>query len=725
MRIFSQLSSLSKSILSLFLCLTIPTGAALSQRPARSPGEITLDQIGSEAVQRQLIVAGLLDADVGLASWADLSCARHRLATGERTQSGCGVLPLEPPLSAAELRWLREVEQAFDSAFGLKFKSLPSIKMRVLVPTAFLDAATSDRRGTNSMDQIAIGDPATLIEYFVFRDLVHNDTPASLFVGNLAAWKDVNAGFTQLTPDEIWAEGDGTSVGRADRHMFRNRTIMGDGNVYGLHLKAPGRLSGAQAKLIIERQPAFSALIKKLGEQPLERANLTLTDKTAALIVKGVRQDDPAAALQAIWEPLIVSLANLVIPQFVNDASGPAFDAAQCTKGEVADQVAVPKGSSASHSAEVVIFGTDRVRTYKRGADGEIEPDLRKVFGTGTSGALSIGCVTVMVPTSPAGRRQQSFVHESNPVNAGGKTYFTGMKLGETAVTWTLDGLRPRMRGHSNLKDLHEGRRALLYVHGFNNSFVDAVGTAALIKAQSKYQGPIFAFSWPSNGSSSPQAYMDDMDRSEQSESYLRAFLVAILRDAEISRLDIVAHSMGSQLVLRVLGSLETLLDRRLQPTESDRFRYGQIVLAEPDVNPLVFQERIRKIAPFATRITVYASSTDVAMTVSKRARGVDGRAGGIGSDDEPIMPGRSPGSGNVHMVDVSNKAMGWVESVKGYAGGELGHNPHLIEPVVVNDIEVILKFPDSTATPDTRNKQIVPVPYKSDRAQTFWRLKR
>ena len=45
-----------------------------------------------------------------------------------------------------------------------------------------------------------------------------------------------------------------------------------------------------------------------------------------------------------------------------------------------------------------------------------------------------------------------------------------------------------------------EGQEVLIFVHGYNNSFEDAIKKAAQVKVDMPWNGPIIAFSWPSYG---------------------------------------------------------------------------------------------------------------------------------------------------------------------------------------------------------------------------------
>ena len=45
-----------------------------------------------------------------------------------------------------------------------------------------------------------------------------------------------------------------------------------------------------------------------------------------------------------------------------------------------------------------------------------------------------------------------------------------------------------------------KGQEVLMFVHGYNNSFEDAMKKAAQVKMDMPWKGPIVAFSWPSYG---------------------------------------------------------------------------------------------------------------------------------------------------------------------------------------------------------------------------------
>ena len=158
---------------------------------------------------------------------------------------------------------------------------------------------------------------------------------------------------------------------------------------------------------------------------------------------------------------------------------------------------------------------------------------------------------------------------------------------------------------------------ALVFIHGYNVSFKDALFTVAQIKSATNYRGRIYMYSWPS--AASTFRYIADMDNAEEAEPFLQSFLKLLMRDADIDDIDILVHSMGSQSALRALSSLRSVFETERQgAARPTKIRIGQIMFAAPDVARPVFDQKIRRIAPYADRVTVYASMTDAALLASK-----------------------------------------------------------------------------------------------------------
>ena len=94
-------------------------------------------------------------------------------------------------------------------------------------------------------------------------------------------------------------------------------------------------------------------------------------------------------------------------------------------------------------------------------------------------------------------------------------------------------------------------RDVLVFVHGYNTNFADAAYRFAQIVYDSGFKGVPVLFTWPSRGQL--LAYPYDRESAFYSRDFLEANLRAIARDLGPSRMDILAHSMGTLLTLETL----------------------------------------------------------------------------------------------------------------------------------------------------------------------------
>jgi hypothetical protein len=132
-----------------------------------------------------------------------------------------------------------------------------------------------------------------------------------------------------------------------------------------------------------------------------------------------------------------------------------------------------------------------------------------------------------------------------------------------------------------------------------------------------------------------------------------------------------------------------------------------------------VFDQKIHRIAPYARRVTVYASSNDTALLASKLLRGGVPRVGDL-LDGEPILVDLD----NVHIVDATGKER-WYRLDRVFTG--YGHDYFSQDSAVLADIREILMAArgDDAKTPDERSKDRFEVKhYKSAPDRTYWKLR-
>lgn len=208
--------------------------------------------------------------------------------------------------------------------------------------------------------------------------------------------------------------------------------------------------------------------------------------------------------------------------------------------------------------------------------------------------------------------------------------------------------------------NLSPNRSLMVFVHGYNMEFSEAVPLVAQFATDLKFSGPVLLFSWPSQGSLT--GYSVDETNVEWAQFHLVEVLSSLLDQTPARQIYLVAHSMGSRALTRAYNTLA-----------GDRSVYGpnpirEMVLVAPDIDADVFRQ---DIAPHLSRngihVTLYASSLDRALMASKAFHGYP-RAGDSG-EGLVIVPG-------VETVDASDAS-----------GGLLGHSYFAEDRRIMEDI--------------------------------------
>jgi esterase/lipase superfamily enzyme len=168
-------------------------------------------------------------------------------------------------------------------------------------------------------------------------------------------------------------------------------------------------------------------------------------------------------------------------------------------------------------------------------------------------------------------------------------------------------------------------KKAILYVHGYNVTFENAIRISAQLKHDMGFEGLALAFSWPSRGNFAQ--YTVDEANVEWSKNDFISVVKNLCDQTHIETLNIVAHSMGSRVTTSALISL-------LNDSPNYRKCIGELVLASPDIDADFFKrDIIPRLNAYNLPITLYSSSKDVALKASKTIHGKYPRAGESGKD--------------------------------------------------------------------------------------------
>ena len=216
------------------------------------------------------------------------------------------------------------------------------------------------------------------------------------------------------------------------------------------------------------------------------------------------------------------------------------------------------------------------------------------------------------------------------------------------------------------------GDEAFVFVHGFNVPFSTAVRRTAQLAYDMEFNGIPFLFSWPSRGD--PYSYVADTAVVRLSGRRLASVLERVVAESGATRIHLIAHSMGNRALTDALE-----LFALKNPTSLPAFE--QLIFTAPDVDAGLFAEMMKTIRPVASRVTLYGSEQDWALSVSKRLHGNAPRAG-QGGDDLMLIDG--------------------VDSVEMSELGEdmLSHNYFANDPSALTDMLSLFWL---NAPPDTR----------------------
>ena len=299
-------------------------------------------------------------------------------------------------------------------------------------------------------------------------------------------------------------------------------------------------------------------------------------------------------------------------------------------------------------------IGSDKVDMLVATTRARTEP--AEMFSGARGQALAFANIVVSIPPSTA--RQVGEVQWPRRVPGDPTRDFVTLKADvidrDQAIAWYRNAVRKV-----------PGRQVLVFIHGFNNRFEDAVFRFAQIAHDSAAPVVPVLFTWPSRGS--VLAYGYDRESAAWSRNALETVLKALARDPSVSEVSILAHSMGNALALETLRQM-AIRDGRVAP------KIRNVLLAAPDVDVDLAREAIIDMGPPQQRpkFTLFVSQDDKALALSRRVWGSVARLGAINPDEEPFRSALE--RANVTVLDLT----------KLNAGDALNHGKFAESPEVV-----------------------------------------
>ena len=288
----------------------------------------------------------------------------------------------------------------------------------------------------------------------------------------------------------------------------------------------------------------------------------------------------------------------------------------------------LPEPSETGINLEIVrvFYATDRAAT------GNAHPS--SFYGSARSAGLQYGVCTVSIP--PGHRRgkleEQRWTHLEYAPDVN--KHVVLLRVSSFTRDRFFDSLRNRI-GESR------GKRVLVFIHGYRVPFSVAVRRTAQIAFDMSFDGVPILYSWPSHGAL--EQYPGDEGNAEWTAPHLEQFLREVARDSGAEKIHVVAHSMGNRPLVNAVSKIAVGLKTPF---------FEDLVLTAPDVDVDIFRRAADSLRTAARRVTLYASSNDKALQVSRVFHSNQPRAGEAGQH-LVVVP-------NVDTVDVSELETGF-----------------------------------------------------------------
>jgi esterase/lipase superfamily enzyme len=263
------------------------------------------------------------------------------------------------------------------------------------------------------------------------------------------------------------------------------------------------------------------------------------------------------------------------------------------------------------------IEGTSRVPILVATTRKKTSEDPGEMFGGERSDTLSYAAITVSIP----------------PGHKPGQVKWPAMLPGDPKndfVTVSADYIDQRAFATQIAETARRTKnpRVLIFVHGFNNRFDDAVYRFAQIVHDSKPEAVPVLFTWPSRGNIELKSYTYDRESANFSRDALEGLIDTLASYPHIKEVHLLGHSMGNFVVL------EALRGRSMRGTARGADKVKQAMLVAPDIDVDVFRATIKRLGPNRPRLLLFASKDDGALALSKEIWGGVSRLGEVGATE-------------------------------------------------------------------------------------------
>jgi esterase/lipase superfamily enzyme len=247
-------------------------------------------------------------------------------------------------------------------------------------------------------------------------------------------------------------------------------------------------------------------------------------------------------------------------------------------------------------------------------------------------------------------------------------------------------------------------KEAYVYIHGFNNSFADAVFVIAQLWHFLGREGVPIVYTWPAGAGGGLRGYNRDRESGEFTIFHLKQFLRSLAATPELEHLHLIAHSRGTEVASSALREL-FIETRAAGQSPQAVFKLKNVVLAASDLDMEVSTQRLG-----AEHMGLEIGQTTIYVSASDRALGFSGclfislrRVGQVQPEDlTDAQRQQFAFTANVHLIDAR------------VPFGFLGHSYFYAHPAVSADLVLLLRYQLAPGSPGRPLHK---------RGANFWRI--
>lgn len=235
------------------------------------------------------------------------------------------------------------------------------------------------------------------------------------------------------------------------------------------------------------------------------------------------------------------------------------------------------------------------------------KPQKNGGYSTELSLTHSLGRIVMQIPEAQVKNRAKRIsesLGQLEKARSGKLTTAKALKVVRSRPLKTPEQFAASVRS-SQARSAIFKNQALVFVHGYNTNFNDAMKRATQLSFDLQFDGTLMPFTWPSQGKVS--GYLTDVEHAQKSIDTLVTFLDQLRDTMPELKINLLAHSLGNKVMLNALCQIA-------KRKGGKPHNFGQVISAHADVSYDEFEKLTSCFKEKVKGITLYVNEQDSAL---------------------------------------------------------------------------------------------------------------